>query len=350
MKSSLNSPIRLLSIAAALAASGVSGVVHAEGITMYGVADVYAEYGKGDRNEVSVNSGGVSGSRLGFDASKDIGGGTKAVAKLEAGYGIDHGNSTQGGLLFGRQAYVGLSGDWGTLTAGRQYTPQFIAIDSNDPFDTGAGSAASSGIFSMFASRANNSIAYSSNTMGGFQFSALAAAGESSSGSNTNGSLLEANFHFGSGPFGADLTLSGMKRTADDGKNATAETLGGYYDLGAVKILGAVQLVQNSTMAPDTDDNRTEFMAGVNVPFGNDVLWLGAGAGKTNKVHGSTASQYSVGYMHNIVKGVDVYGVATTIKNGDGTAYSDDTATGAGPAVSAGKSASALQVGFRYRF
>ena len=349
MKTSHQSPIRLLSIAAAMTA-GLAGAVHAEGITMYGVADVYAEYGKGDKNEVSVNSGGVSGSRLGFDASKDLGNGMKAIAKLEAGYAIDHGNSTQGGLLFGRQVYAGLSGDFGTLTAGRQYTPQFIALDSNDPFDTGAGSAVSSGIVSMFASRANNSIAYSSNAAGGFQFSALAAAGESSSGSNTNGSLVEANFHFGSGPFAADLTLSGMKRLADDGKNATAETLGGSYNFGAVKLLGGVQFVQNSTTLANTDDNRTEVFAGINAPIGNDALWIGAGAGKVNKVSGTTASQYSIGYMHNLAKGVDMYGVATTIKNGDNTSYSDDTATGAGPSVSAGKSASALQVGFRYRF
>ena len=350
MKASHQSPVRLLSIAAAVMACLAGAAAHAEGISMYGVADVYAEYGKGDKNEVSVNSGGVSGSRLGFDASKDMGNGLKAIAKLEAGYALDHGNSTQGGLLFGRQAYVGLSGDFGTLTAGRQYTPQFIALDSNDPFDTGAGSAVSSGIVSMFASRANNSIAYSSNAAGGFQFSALAAAGESSSGSNTNGSLVEANFHFGSGPFAADLTLSGMKRLADDGKNATAETLGGSYNFGAVKLLGGVQFVQNSTTLANTDDNRTEVFAGINAPIGNDALWIGAGAGKVNKVSGTTASQYSIGYMHNLAKGVDMYGVATTIKNGDNTSYSDDTATGAGPSVSAGKSSSALQVGFRYRF
>ena len=152
-------PVRILGLCVALSAA-FAGAANAEGISLYGVADIYAEVGKGDRHEVSLNSGGVSGSRLGFDASKDLGDGLKAVAKLEAGFALDHGTSTQGGILFGRQAYAGLSGAFGTVTAGRQYTPQFVALDTNDPFDTGAGSAVSSGIVSLFASRANNSIVW----------------------------------------------------------------------------------------------------------------------------------------------------------------------------------------------
>ncbi|MEP6504238.1 MAG: porin [Betaproteobacteria bacterium] len=344
-----HAPVRLLVLCAALGA-GFAGAVRAEGITLYGVADIYAEFGKGDRNEVSLNSGGVSGSRLGFDASKDLGDGLKAIAKLEAGYALDHGSSTQGGLLFGRQAYAGVSGSFGTLTAGRQYTPQFIALDTNDPFDTGAGSAVSSGIVSLFASRANNSVVWASPTTGGFSATAMLAAGESATGSQTNSSLAFLDLHYGSGGSGVNLTFSGQKKSVDAGVNATAVTLGGTWDFGAAKLMGGVQLVNNSTGAADTEDNRHEFFAGVNVPIGADTLWLGAGTGKTVHVAGTTASQYSVGYIHNVAKGVDVYGVLTSIKNGAATAYSDDTATGAGPAVSAGKTASAAQLGFRYRF
>jgi predicted porin len=96
-------PVKLLGLCVALSAA-FAGTAHAQAISLYGVADVYVEAGKGDRHEVSLNSGGVSGSRLGFDASKDLGDGLKAVAKLEAGFAIDHGTSTQGGILFGRQA------------------------------------------------------------------------------------------------------------------------------------------------------------------------------------------------------------------------------------------------------
>ena len=178
----------------------------------------------------------------------------------------------------------------------------------------------------------------------------MLAAGESNSGSQTNSSLASIDVHYGSGGSGVNLTWTGVKKATDDGVNAVAYTLGGTYDFGALKVMGGVQLVNNSTGAADTADNRREFFAGVNVPFGADTLWAGAGTSKIKSVSGSTASQYSVGYIHSVAKGVDVYGVLTDIKNGSATAYSDDTATGAGPAVSLGKSASAAQVGFRYRF
>jgi predicted porin len=344
-------PARLLTLAAALAA-GFAGTARAADspITIYGVADAYVEVGKGDRHEVSLDSGGISGSRLGFDAAKDLGDGLKAIGKLEAGFALDSGSSTQGGVLFGRQAYAGVTGSFGSITAGRQYTPQFLALDTNDPFDTGAGSAVSSGIVSLLASRANNSVVWASPAWGNFSVTAMLAAGESSTGSQTDSSLAEVDLHLGTGGTGVDLTLSGQKRAVDGGVNAAAVTLSGSYDLGAVKLMGGMQFVNNSTRAAATEDNRREFFAGVNVPVGADTLWLGAGTGKTQRVAGSTATQMSVGWLHPIAKGFDAYGVLTTIANGDATAYSDDTATGAGPTVSPGHDASALQVGFRYRF
>ncbi|CAG9243214.1 Porin [Paraburkholderia unamae] len=61
-------------------------------------------------------------SRWGLRGSEDLGGGTKALFRLESGFAPSTGQSFQGGRLFGRQAYVGLSGDtWGTVTLGRQY-------------------------------------------------------------------------------------------------------------------------------------------------------------------------------------------------------------------------------------
>jgi predicted porin len=343
------STARLLRFCIALCAA-VAGSAHAQGISLYGVADIYGEIGKGDRHEVSLNSGGVSGSRLGFDAAKDLGDGLKAIAKLEAGFALDDGTSTQGGILFGRQAYAGLSGGFGSLTAGRQYTPQFSALDTDDPFDIGAGSAVSSGIVSVLEGRANNSIVWSSPTAAGFSVTAMVALGESRTGSQTNSSLASVNVHYGSGGSGVDLTLTGLKKPVDGGVNATAVTLGGTCDFGALKLLVGVQLVNNATGAAVTADNRREFWAGVNVPFGADALWAGAGTSSTESVAGTRASQYSIGYIHSVAKGADVYGVLTDIKNGAATAYSDDTATGTGPAVSVGKSASAAQVGFRYRF
>ncbi|SAL04427.1 outer membrane protein, (porin) [Caballeronia calidae] len=63
---------------------------------------------------------------------EDIGGGTSAIFTLENGFNVANGALGQGGLLFGRQAYLGLSNvSLGTVTAGRQYSS---FVDYLSPF------------------------------------------------------------------------------------------------------------------------------------------------------------------------------------------------------------------------
>ena len=147
---------RSTALAALLACSG--SAFAQSNVTLYGVADVYMQFAKGDQSSKSLESGGLSGSRLGFKGREDLGDGLKAFFQLETGMAMDTGKTTQGGVFFGRQALVGLSGGFGSFSAGRQYTPHFIALDADDPFETGAGSAVSSGIVTVLASRANNSL------------------------------------------------------------------------------------------------------------------------------------------------------------------------------------------------
>eukprot|EP00952_Eustigmatos_sp_NYUAD-ZCMA_P012266 49332-Eustigmatos_ZCMA.PRE.1 len=67
-------------------------------------------------------SGFPHGSRWGLKGAEDLGGGVKTVFQLENGFDVDTRQAFQGGLLFGRQAYMGLSSSTlGTVTVGRQY-------------------------------------------------------------------------------------------------------------------------------------------------------------------------------------------------------------------------------------
>jgi len=77
-----------------------------------------------------------------FKGTEDLGNGNKALFVLETSVRADEGGFNQGGTAFGRQTFVGLQGDAGTLTLGRQYTPYFLAMNAADPFASGmAGSA-----------------------------------------------------------------------------------------------------------------------------------------------------------------------------------------------------------------
>jgi predicted porin len=71
---------------------------------------------------VLLTSGGLSGSRIGFKGTEDLGDGLYADFMLEGGINVDTGGSAQGGQLFGRQAYFDIrKASIGTLSAGRQY-------------------------------------------------------------------------------------------------------------------------------------------------------------------------------------------------------------------------------------
>jgi predicted porin len=67
-------------------------------------------------------------SRIGLRGSEDLGGGLRASFVLEEGYTPDMGTLSQGGRAWGRQAWVGLSGPWGAVSFGRQYTMLFWSL------------------------------------------------------------------------------------------------------------------------------------------------------------------------------------------------------------------------------
>ena len=149
-------------IAAACALGLTASCAQAQSfVKVYGVADagIVLESGGPDGRVNRVGSGVASGSRLGFKGNEDLGDGMSAFFVLENGYNMDTGKAGQGGLLFGRQALVGLSGAAGSISLGRQYAPYFKAMrDIVDPFCTGlAGNVQN--IFPGFT-RIDNSVDY----------------------------------------------------------------------------------------------------------------------------------------------------------------------------------------------
>jgi predicted porin len=105
---------------------------------LYGVFDTGVEYvtNVGPQKSSSVHMPTLTASLpslWGLRGKEDLGGGLSAVFVLESGFAPAQGSLNQGGRLFGRQAYVGLSSaQWGTLTLGRQYSQIFWAALTGD--------------------------------------------------------------------------------------------------------------------------------------------------------------------------------------------------------------------------
>ena len=107
-------------------------------VQIYGIIDTAVEHlsntapGGASLTRMPNLSGGQFPSRIGFRGSEDLGGGLKAVFTLENGLAPDSGGLNQGGRLFGRQAWVGLSGDWGLVSVGRTYSMLYFTFFDTD--------------------------------------------------------------------------------------------------------------------------------------------------------------------------------------------------------------------------
>ena len=108
----------------AAVSSSFAIAAHAQSsVTLYGVVDAGLTYTSnvGGKSNYQQTSGNVSQSRWGLKGSEDLGGGLKAIFQLESGFNVGNGTLANNGGQFNRQAFVGLSSNYGTVTLGRQY-------------------------------------------------------------------------------------------------------------------------------------------------------------------------------------------------------------------------------------
>lgn len=163
-------------IALAVTAAFTAPVFAQSSVTLYGVIDEGVNYTNSvnGHSVVELQSGYAQGSRWGLKGAEDLGGGNKAIFQLENGFDLNSGRLGQGGRMFGRQAYVGVSNDrFGTVTLGRQYDSvvDYLAQTTSNgnwsgylfshPFDN-------DNTDNSF--RVNNTVKYASPDIAGFQF------------------------------------------------------------------------------------------------------------------------------------------------------------------------------------
>ena len=174
-------------IALAIAASGMvaSSAYAQSAVTLYGILDAGLLYTSraagGGAHQFSMIDGGTAGSRFGMRGTEDLGGGLKAIFALESGISMANGGiANSNGNFFGRQAWVGLTSDLGTVQAGVQYSPFVLSLINTDPrnvsyFGSAAviyvGNVLDTGLFNP------NAISYTSPVIAGLQGSVMLALG-----------------------------------------------------------------------------------------------------------------------------------------------------------------------------
>lgn len=151
------------------------------GVEVYGMLDaaVVLAHGGPAGSRTKLEAGVSNGSRIGVRGREDLGGGTTAIFTVETGILNDTGGVDQDGVLFGRQAFVGVQGRYGTLTLGRQYTPIFETLTDVDPFTNNYGGALGQLMTGEKAgTRQNNTVQFATPVLAGFSGQLAYGAGE----------------------------------------------------------------------------------------------------------------------------------------------------------------------------
>jgi len=249
--------------AALLALGAFAGAAHAQNsVTLYGIADAGILYNNNVKGSSLVALSSANSSRFGLKGAEDLGGGLSAIFTLENGYTVGNGSMSQGGLMFGRKAFVGLSSaTYGTLTAGRQYS---VSNDATSQFASGADWAASGLGYGTRAAdvdnvdtsnRIQNSVKYTSPTFYGLTLGLLYSFG-GQAGDFSRNSVWDASLGYANGPlhlgvgymytkdpyyatFGNQGNSSSPTSAAGGTNNMPSRIFGGYASAGAQGILTA---------------------------------------------------------------------------------------------------------------
>lgn len=306
-----------------LGASALAGTAWAQSnVTIYGIVDagIVRESGGPAGSVTKLGSGVESGSRIGFRGREDLGGGMAAQFVLEAGTNIDTGVSGQGGIFFGRQAYVGLASGAGTLTLGRQYTPMFWAVSAVDPFLGFSLAGSANNILSEGGIRMNNTVKYAIPAMGPFTAEVAYGFGEVA-GDSSAGRNLGASVGYTSGPLSLRLAYHRANNVptptvaADDGRSTL---LGGVYNFGVAKLHLGVQsnkgLVTINGRAIPRSDSR-DVLVGVTVPLGVTSVMASYTRKDDRSAANRDANQIGIGISYPVSKRTDFYASYARIDN-----------------------------------
>jgi predicted porin len=306
------------SLLALAALSAFASFAHAQSsVTLYGIIDEAAVYESSQKTggantvaspnvggkKIALDSGsGLNGSRWGLKGVEDLGGGLKAVFQLENGLNLNTGGFNQGGLEFGRQAYVGLSSEaFGTVTAGRQYDalvdfigPMIFADQIGSAYSALPGDVdnANNG------QRINNEIKYTSPNFNGLHFEGAYSLG-GVAGEITRNSVYTGAIGYANGPFALAAAILHVNQpnvsyfsnsaigastigTAASSVTTTSNPMyGGYVNAnsfqsvaaGGTYALGPANfgLIYSNVKFSNLDSGLSAISAAAGVPAGNGV-------------------------------------------------------------------------------
>ncbi|MGO4607665.1 porin [Variovorax sp. 2RAF20] len=400
----------------ALTVLAVAGAASAQSsVTVFGVVDAAVSgYSNKSKNvgfptlanpfdsvkvsRTALSNSGYNTSRLGFRGTEDLGGGLTASFWLEAPITNDDGQT--GISTFARRSTVSLSGAFGEVRLGRDYTPMYwndtvfdpfgangvgasLVFTANGAFNTFNGAAAPAvvGVPSVVGSnyaRASNSIGYFlPSNLGGFYGQVMYAFHEKDKfdpatvtptalNNSRTGRYIGGRFGYANGPL--DVALAYGNSTIGDnffaGTTTSVKTvnLGGSYDFGVVKLFGEYSKASKEVdyevtpLAPVVDTDLKGYVFGVTVPVGPGLIRVAYSQVKYDfnlpfsLADDPKADKVAIGYVHNLSKRTALYATVARVNNKNGSALTVGGPAFISNATFAPKTSTGYDVGIRHAF
>jgi predicted porin len=298
-----------------------------------------------------VGLSGYETSRFGIKGEQKMGGLTLS-GQLEGKVNDSATNGQAAFVGFNRTATVGISGAFGTVTIGNQWTPFDNAAWTTDALEySGAFTPLASGLWNYDIGNtgmgnAKNSVQYATPVISGFQAMVLSAPNVSG---NTQGATnyTGLGINYASGPLVinfATQAYSGSYTAAKDGltsvanvvitapvvatQNSTAtvnsNVIAVNLDFGAAKLYSGLFNTDSGTAAGGKDSGYT---VGVAVPLGADSLRVGYGSNRTTiaGLADTTGTAWGLMYLMPLSKAALGYAglgsVNSVTKTGVGVRY-----------------------------
>lgn len=317
-----------------------------DGVTLYGLIDQFAQYvNTGNGYTAALGSSGQWASRIGLKGGEDIGGGNQIRFVLENGFNPTDGSLAQPGTLFNRQAWVGVSGAWGQVRAGRQNSPVFIDQSGQDAF---AGVTQASGMdnLTVFAFRTSNTISYMTPEVGGFQAGVFVGFGDAG-GLRSAGSSYQFDVTYEHGPLAAFVAGQWLKN-ATNTTTDHAILAGASYTLGSTTVYGGYSDSKWDDIGIDTRvyglSAKYQLNPASYVALGYTIL-------RDQSGQHDNADQLGLMVEYDVSKRTNVYGALSFLRNRNQAEYTLAGAANAGlPLAYPGADARGVQVGVVHRF
>jgi len=284
-------------------------------VRLYGDLNLDLEFVRGkqpDDSNPTVNRLSSNSSRLGVRGNEYLGAGQVAIFQIESSTNGD----TNAGNLGGRETYVGLQGDWGTLKLGRYLTPydDILPIFGNAPTLT-TSILSTAAIWAQgpltkvqggFDARLGNSIRYETPPLGGFlgeiQYSTRDSSGNADSADNGDHTselrhayVVSFGAFYSKGPLDLGAAYEHNRAVRFANTDDDALSIAAAYDVGSLAgapgfRIGAVyERLRYDT--PTGDLKRDFWGVSATVPAGGGsvyAFWGHASDGKGGAVDGTT--------------------------------------------------------------